>query len=92
MTSPGESLLERSSYDEFVAAIEACEESAPVVSEHRHPQPSPQEWECGCVTRTYVTDRDFLQGESPFEMRLVRACLTPACEVMPLILARDDER
>lgn len=49
-------------------------EAAPVVSTHRDPQPSPQEWECGCVTAVYITDADALAGEQPFEMRLAIAC------------------
>jgi len=51
-------------------------ESAPVVSRHTDPQPSPQEWECGCVTATYITDGDTRAGDRPFEMRLAIACCT----------------
>ena len=53
----------------------------PLVSTHNSPQPSPQEWDCGCITAVRVTDRDFLRGEQPFEMRLAIACGKPDCEV-----------
>jgi hypothetical protein len=51
-------------------------EGAPVVSRHFGPQPSPQEWECGCVTAIYITDGDARAGDRPFEMRLAIACST----------------
>lgn len=54
---------------------------APVVSRHDYPQVSPQEWECGCVTAGFITDRDAMAGEEPFEMRLGVACDDPNCEV-----------
>lgn len=60
-------------------------ESALVVSRHSIPQPSPQEWPCGCVTAAYVTDRDALAGEQPFEMRLWEGCDTEGCEVEQMI-------
>jgi hypothetical protein len=53
--------------------------NAPVISTHGYPQVSPQEWDCGCVAGAYVTDRDALAGEEPFEMRLARGCETPRC-------------
>lgn len=65
-------------------------DDAPVVSRHALPQIGPQEWDCGCVTGAYVTDRDaMIEGENPFEMRLASACNKPDCEVTPLIC---DER
>jgi len=54
-------------------------EDARVVSCHDLPQVSPQEWDCGCVTEVYVTDRNALEGERPFEMRLARPCDSEAC-------------
>lgn len=66
-----------------MAYLQAELESAPVVSCHDLPQPSPQEWECGCVTAGYVTDRDAFDGERPFEMRLAHACGTERCELPP---------
>lgn len=56
-----------------------------VVSRHDMPQVSPQEFDCGCVTFAYVTDRDVLAGEQPFEMRLWEGCDTHGCEVEELI-------
>ena len=52
----------------------------PLVSTHEQPQDSPQEYECGCVAITRVTDRDTRRGEKPFEMRLAIPCGTDACE------------
>lgn len=52
----------------------------PLVSTHESPQDSPQEYECGCVAITRVTDRDRRRGEPPFEMRLAISCGTPTCE------------
>lgn len=60
--------------DEQLAAL-------PLVGTHGEPQLAPQEYECGCVTVTRVTDRDHRRGERPFEMRLARRCRTPTCEV-----------
>lgn len=54
--------------------------SLPLVSIHGEPQDSPQEYDCGCVTVTRITDRDYRRGERPFEMRLAVACETAACE------------
>lgn len=53
----------------------------PLVSTHDEPQIAPQEYECGCVTVTRITDRDHRLGERPFEMRLAIACGTEACEL-----------
>lgn len=44
----------------------------PEVSRHNEPQAAPQQYECGCITITRVTDRR--AGERPFEMRLAIAC------------------
>jgi hypothetical protein len=52
----------------------------PLVSVHNEPQLSPQEYDCGCVTVTRITDRDFLRGEQPFEMRLAHQCGSADCE------------
>lgn len=60
--------------DERLAAL-------PLVSEHAGPQDAPQEYECGCVTVTRITDRDSSRGERPFEMRLARACGSASCEL-----------
>lgn len=51
-----------------------------LVSEHSYPQISPQEYECGCITVTRVTDRDVRLGEKPFEMRLAISCTSDQCE------------
>jgi hypothetical protein len=66
-------------------------DTAPVVSCHNAPQHSPQEWDCGCMTAIYVTDRDSRDGERPFEMRLVVACGTSTCEVIPTIAKTQGE-
>src|SRR4029077_6656562 len=52
--------------DEDLAAM-------PEISRHDKPQDSPQEYDCGCVAVTRVTDRDTRCGERPFEMRLATA-------------------
>lgn len=59
--------------DERLAAL-------PLVSTHNEPQVAPQEYECGCVTVTRITDREYRHDERPFEMRLARACGAPTCE------------
>lgn len=68
-------------------------EDAPVLSCHDLPQPYPQEWPCGCVTDSYVTDRDALAGEKPFEMRWVYRC-SRRCAIRRLmvdaLLVRED--
>jgi hypothetical protein len=61
--------------DEDLAAM-------PEISRHDEPQVSPQEYECGCVAVTRITDRDARRGERPFEMRLAIPCGTAACEVV----------
>jgi hypothetical protein len=60
--------------DEDLAAM-------PEISRHDEPQISPQEYECGCVAVTRITDRDVRRGERPFEMRLALPCGTASCEV-----------
>ena len=60
--------------DDRIAAL-------PLVSTHDEPQVAPQEYECGCVTITRITDCDYRRGERPFEMRLAKACGTGACEL-----------
>jgi len=57
----------------------------PEISRHDYPQVAPQEYPCGCVAVTRVTDRDSRRGEKPFEMRLAIPCGTATCEVAPLI-------
>lgn len=49
------------------------------ISRHDAPQVSPQEYECGCVVVTRITDRDARRGERPFEMRLAIPCGTAIC-------------
>jgi hypothetical protein len=61
-------------------------EDAPIVSCYDDPQPTPQEWVCGCVTATYITDRDGLRGGRPFEMRLVDRCQSSRCRVRRALL------
>lgn len=76
------------------AYTEDALERAPVVSRHNWPQPSPQEWDCGCVTATYVTDRDASAREQPFEMRLAHKCSSGLCAVrraaLNELLVRED--
>jgi hypothetical protein len=63
-------------------------EAMPEVSRHNDPQVSPQEWECGCVTMTRITDRNGASWrgclEEPFEMRLALLCDGTACELSHL--------
>jgi hypothetical protein len=60
-------------------------EAMPEVSRHNEPQTGPQEYECGCVTITRITDRDYRRNEEPFEMRLALPCDGgPACELLHL--------
>lgn len=54
------------------------------VSRHNSPQESPQEYECGCVTITRVTDRDYRHNEKPFEMRLAIPCRGTRCRLAHL--------
>lgn len=60
--------------DDVLAAL-------PEVSRHDEPQDSPQEYECGCVAITRITDRDYRRHEKPFEMRLAIPCNSPSCEL-----------
>lgn len=64
--------------DDLLAAM-------PEVSRHDDPQVSPQEYECGCVAITRVTDRNGCSwlgpAEQPFEMRLALPCDGDACEL-----------
>lgn len=55
--------------------------SLPLVSMHNEPQIAPQEYECGCVTVTRITDREYRHNERPFEMRLARSCGSVTCEL-----------
>lgn len=63
-------------------------EAMPEVSRHNDPQISPQEYECGCVTVTRVTDRNGCTwlgyDEKPFEMRLALPCDNAICELAHL--------
>lgn len=60
----------------------------PEVSRHNEPQVSPQEYECGCVAITRITDRDCRTwrgfDEKPFEMRLAMPCNGATCELAHL--------
>ena len=66
-------------------------ETMPEVSRHNHPQDSPQEHECGCVTITRITDRDYRHKEEPFEMRLAIPCAGAACELAHLRQREPDD-
>jgi hypothetical protein len=63
-------------------------EAMPEVSRHSAPQISPQEYECGCVAMTRITDRDgrtwLGHDEKPFEMRLALPCDGEHCELSHL--------
>ena len=59
-------------------------EAMPEVSRNNRPQTSPQEYECGCVAVTRVTDRDGRYHEEPFEMRLAIPCEGTACTLAHL--------
>lgn len=59
-------------------------EALPEVSRHNEPQVDPQEYECGCVAITRITDRDSRHDEKPFEMRLAIPCTGPNCELSHL--------
>jgi hypothetical protein len=61
-------------------------EHAPVLTCHDYPQASPQEWDCGCVTATHITDRDALAGERPFEMRWTLRCERSRCAIRRMML------
>lgn len=56
----------------------------PEVSRHNEPQDNPQEYECGCVVITRITDRDTRHNECPFEMRLALPCDSNVCELAHL--------
>lgn len=64
--------------DEVLAAM-------PEISRHDYPQDAPQEYACGCVAVTRVTNRNYRHGEKPFEMRLAIPCGSATCEVAHLI-------
>lgn len=63
-------------------------EAMPEVSRHNEPQIGPQEYECGCVAMTRITDRNGSSWrgrlEEPFEMRLVLPCDGTGCELSHL--------
>ena len=59
-------------------------EAMPEVSRHNEPQTGPQEYECGCVAMTRITDRDYRHDEKPFEMRLALPCNGASCELAHL--------
>jgi hypothetical protein len=63
-------------------------EAMPEVSRHNEPQVSPQEYECGCVAMTRITDRNGASWrgrlEEPFEMRLAIPCDGARCELASL--------
>jgi hypothetical protein len=63
-------------------------EALPEVSRHNEPQIGPQEYECGCVAITRVTDRNGCSWlgslEAPFEMRLALPCDGANCELAHL--------
>lgn len=68
--------------DEVLAAM-------PEISRHDEPQISPQQYECGCVAVTRITDRNGCSWlgplEAPFEMRLALPCQGgPRCELSHL--------
>jgi hypothetical protein len=67
-------------------------EAMPEVSRHNDPQISPQEYECGCVAMTRITDRNSCSWlgrlEEPFEMRLAIPCNDKACELAHLHIGR----
>lgn len=63
-------------------------EAMPEVSRHNEPQISPQEYECGCVAVTRITDRDCRTwrgyDEKPFEMHLAMPCNGTGCKLAHL--------
>lgn len=59
-------------------------DTMPEVSRHNEPQVTPQEYECGCVSTTRITDRDYRRDEKPFEMRLAIPCDGACCELASL--------
>lgn len=68
-------------------------ETMPEVSRHNAPQDSPQEYQCGCVTVTRITDRDCRERDSrPFEMRLALTCAGAKCRLARLRRAKEGRR
>ena len=63
-------------------------EAMPEVSRHNEPQVSPQEYDCGCVAITRITDRNGSSWrgrlEEPFEMRLALPCDSLNCALAHL--------
>jgi hypothetical protein len=63
-------------------------EAMPEVSRDNDPQISPQEYECGCVAVTRITDRDGRTwhgyDEKPFDMRLAIPCEGTTCKLAHL--------
>jgi hypothetical protein len=63
-------------------------EAMPEISRHNDPQVSPQQYACGCVAMTRITDRNSCSWlgrlEEPFEMRLAIPCDGTACELAHL--------
>ncbi len=64
----------------------------PLISTHEEPQLGPQEYECGCVAVTRITDRDTRRGEKPFEMRLAIACGTVECQTPSKTICSHEDR
>jgi hypothetical protein len=56
-------------------------EAMPEISRHDEQQVSPQEYDCGCLATTRITDREYRYGEKPFEMRLAIPCDGARCEL-----------
>lgn len=68
---------------------DAILDAMPEVSRHNEPQIAPQQYECGCVALTRITDRDCRTwlgyDDKPFEMRLALPCDGgPSCELAHL--------
>ncbi len=67
---------------------EAILDAMPEVSRHNDPQIAPQEYDCGCVALTRITDRDgrtwLGHDGKPFEMRLAMPCDSASCELAHL--------
>lgn len=59
-------------------------EALPEISRHNEPQDTPQEYDCGCVAMTRITDREYRHDEKPFEMRLAIPCSEERCELSHL--------
>lgn len=54
----------------------------PLIEAFNHPQPEPQEYDCGCVAVLRITDADYRDRGKPFEMRLAIPCGTDHCDVV----------